>query len=84
MKIRPLHDRVIVDVENETPSTIIVTPDVAARKGNRGRVVAVGQEADHCRPGDRVLLSHHAGQVINHDGTEMVLCERREILAVLT
>lgn len=94
MKLRPLHDRIVVkriDVERTTRSGIVI-PDSAAEKPEQGEVVAVGQgkalEGNKIRPlsvavGDRVLFGKIAGQAVKVDGEELLVLREDDILAVL-
>jgi chaperonin GroES len=79
MKIRPLHDRVIVkrlEAERKTASGIVI-PDSAGEKPDQGEVLAVGNgkilDDGKVRPmdvkvGDRVLFGKYAGQTVKVDG----------------
>ena len=79
MKIRPLHDRVIVkreDEERKSPGGIVI-PDTAAEKPIRGRIVAVGKgkilENGNVRPldlmvGDKILFGKYGGTEVKVDG----------------
>ena len=94
MKIRPLHDRVIVkreDEERKSPGGIVI-PDTAAEKPIRGKVVAVGKgkvlEDGKVRPldvkvGDRILFGKYTGTDIKIDGKEVLILREDEVLAVL-
>ena len=93
MKIRPLHDRVIVKrVEQERKSTGgIVIPDTAAEKPDQGEVIAVGpgkREDGKLLPldvkaGDTILFGKYSGQEIKIDGEEHLIMREDEVLAVL-
>jgi len=94
MKIRPLHDRVIVKRVEETRTTPggIVIPDTAAEKPSRGEVIAVGKgkilESGEVRPldvkaGDEVLFGKYSGNEVKVDGEEIVVLREDDILAVL-
>ena len=79
MKIRPLHDRVIVkrlDEEKKTASGIVI-PDTAAEKPDQGEVMAVGKgkRTDEgklvpldVKIGDRVLFGKYSGQTVTGEG----------------
>ena len=81
MKIRPLHDRVIVkrlEEERKTASGIVI-PDTAAEKPDQGEVIAVGtgkkQRRRQGRPldvkiGDKILFGKYSGQTVKVDGDE--------------
>ena len=94
MKIRPLHDRVIVKrVEAErTTSSGIVIPDSAGEKPDQGEVLAVGpgkrddngkQIALDVKVGDRVLFGKYAGQAVKVDGQEVLVMREEDIMGVL-
>lgn len=94
MKIRPLHDRVIVkrlEEERKTASGIVI-PDAAAEKPDQGQVVAVGngkiQEDGKVRPmslkvGERVLFGKYSGQAVKVDGEELLVMREEDIMAVV-
>ena len=94
MKIRPLHDRVIVkrlEEERKTASGIVI-PDTAAEKPDQGEVIAVGNgkvlEDGKVRPldvkvGDRILFGKYSGSEIKIDDTDYVILREDEILAVI-
>ena len=94
MKIRPLHDRVLVKrLEAETKSAGgIVIPDTVAEKPIKGEVVAVGNgkilEDGKVRPldvkvGDKVLFGKYSGTEVKLDGQELVVMREEDIMAVL-
>jgi chaperonin GroES len=94
MKIRPLHDRILVrriEEEQKTKGGIII-PDTAKEKPQEGKVVAVGKgrvlEDGTVRPldvqkGDRVLFSKYAGSEIKLEGEEHLIVREDDVLAVL-
>ena len=94
MKLRPLHDRVIVkrlDTERKTSSGI-VSPDNAAEKPDQGEILAVGngkiQEDGKVRPmavktGDKVLFGKYSGQTVKVDGEELLVMREEDIMAVV-
>ena len=94
MKIRPLHDRVIVKrVEAErTTASGIVLPDSAGEKPDQGEVLAVGpgkrddngqQVALDVKVGDRVLFGKYAGQAVKVDGQEVLVMREEDIMGVI-
>lgn len=94
MKIRPLHDRVLVRREEEETKTAggIVLPGSAAEKPSRGEVIAVGngkiQDSGDVRPldvkvGDKVIFGQYSGNTVKVDGEELLIMSEAEILAVL-
>ena len=95
MRVRPLHDRVLIRrlEEKETIKGGIIIPDTAKEKPMEGEVVAVGpgkiQEDGKRSPmdvkaGDRILFGKYAGTEIKIDDEEYVIMREEEILAVLT
>ena len=94
MKIRPLHDRVIVkrlDNERKTASGIVI-PENAAEKPDQGEVVAVGpgKKDDHgkliamdLKVGDRVLFGKYSGQAFKMDGEEYMQMREEDIIGVI-
>jgi chaperonin GroES len=94
MKVRPLHDRILVKrVEEEKKSKGgIIIPDTAKEKPQEGRVVAVGSgkvlenggtRALEVSKGDRVLFSKYSGSEVNIDGEEHLIIREEDVLAVL-
>jgi chaperonin GroES len=94
MKIRPLHDRVIVKREEEEKKSQggIIIPDTAAEKPIFGKVVAVGKgkilESGEVRPldvkvGDKILFGKYSGTEVKMDGDELVVMREEDIMAVV-
>lgn len=94
MKIRPLHDRVIVKRVEEERTTAggIVLPGSAAEKPSQGKVLAVGNgkvlDNGEVRPmdvkvGDRVLFGKYAGSEVKVDGEELIVMREEDIMGVL-
>ncbi len=94
MKIRPLHDRVVIKrVEEETKTAGgIVLPGSAAEKPSQGEVVAVGPgkaldngdvRAIGVKVGDKVLFGTYAGSTVKIDGQELLIMAETEIFGVL-
>ena len=95
MKIRPLHDRVIVkriEDERKTASGIVI-PDSAAEKPDQGEVVAVGPGkrgddgkliAPDVKVGDRVLFGKYAGSTVKMDGDELLVMREEDIMGVVS
>jgi len=94
MKIRPLHDRVIVkrlDNERKTASGIVI-PENAAEKPDQGEVVAVGpgkrdDSGKIIKPdvkvGDKVLFGKYSGQTVKVDGEELLVMREEDIMGVV-
>jgi chaperonin GroES len=94
MKVRPLHDRILIQRidEEETTKGGIIIPDTAKEKPQEGKVIAVGNGkiADDgkvtpldVKKGDRVLFSKYAGTEINVDGEEHLIIREDDVLGVL-
>ena len=94
MNIRPLHDRVIVEREEEerTSAGGIVIPDTATEKPIRGKVVATGKgkilDDGTVRPldvkeGDKVLFGKYSGTEIKIDGDELLVMREDDLMAVI-
>ena len=94
MKIRPLHDRVLIKrVEEETKTAGgIVLPGTAAEKPSRGNVIAVGQgklleNGDirllDVKAGDQVLFGKYSGSEVKVDGEDYIIMREDEIMAVI-
>ena len=94
MKIRPLHDRVIVKrIEEERKSAGgIVIPDTAAEKPDQGEIVAVGKgKKDEngklipidVKVGDRVLFGKYSGQTVKVKGDELLVMREEDIMGVI-
>jgi len=94
MKIRPLHDRVIVkrlDEERKSAGGIVI-PDTAAEKPEQGEILAVGKgkKDDNgklipidVKVGDRVLFGKYSGQTVKVKGDELLVIREEEILGVI-
>ena len=93
MKIRPLHDRVIVKrlEEVRTSPGGIVIPDSAAEKPIQGKVVAVGNgkilEDGKVRPldvkvGDKILFGKYSGTEVKVDGDDLIVMREEDVMAI--
>src|ERR671911_353244 len=94
MKVRPLHDRIIVQRLDEGEQKVggIIIPDTAKEKPQQGKVIAVGdgRMTDEgkripldVRAGDLILFGKYSGQEIKLDGTEYLIMREDEVLAVI-
>ena len=94
MKIRPLHDRVLVKrlEENRTSPGGIAIPLTAAEKPVQGKIVAVGKgkilEDGQVRPldvkvGDKILFGKHSGTEVRVEGEELLVMREEEVMAVI-
>ena len=94
MKIRPLHDRVLVKREEEerkSPGGIVIR-ETAAEKPIRGKIVAVGKgkilEDGKVRPldvkvGDKILFGKYSGTEVKVDGDELLVMREEDVMAVI-
>ena len=94
LKIRPLHDRVIVkrlEEERKTASGIVI-PDTAAEKPDQGEVLAVGKgkvledgkvRALEVKVGDRILFGKYSGQTVKVEGDELLVMREEDIMGVI-
>ncbi|MDX1529056.1 MAG: co-chaperone GroES [Gammaproteobacteria bacterium] len=94
LKIRPLHDRVIVRRKEEERTTAggIVIPDSATEKPIRGEVTAVGKgkilEDGQVRPldvkvGDHVLFGKYSGTEVKVEGEDLLVMREEDIMAII-
>ena len=94
MKIRPLHDRVVVkrSSEEERTASGIIIPDTAKEKPIQGEVLAVGKgaigEDGKARPmdvkvGDVVLFAKYAGTEVKIDGEDLLIMRETDIMGIL-
>jgi len=94
MKLRPLHDRVVVRRVKEEEKTKggIIIPDTAKEKPQEGEIVAVGagaigddneRVALDVKAGDRVLFGKWSGTEVTVDGEELLIMKESDILGVL-
>jgi chaperonin GroES len=94
MKIRPLHDRVIVkrlDEERKSAGGIVI-PDNVAEKPDQGEVIAVGpgkrnedgkREPLDVKIGDRILFGKYSGSTVKIEGTEYLVMREEDIMGVV-
>ena len=94
MKVRPLHDRIIVQRIEEGEQKVggIIIPDSAKEKPQQGKVMAVGlgkvKEDNSRQPldvkeGDTILFGKYSGQEIKSDGDDFLIMREDEVLAIL-
>ena len=94
MKIRPLHDRVIirrVEEERTSPGGIVI-PDSATEKPIKGEVIAVGNgklldngevRALDLKAGDKVLFGKYSGTEVKVEGEELLVMKEDDVMAVI-
>ncbi len=94
MKIRPLHDRVVVKREAEERRSAggIVIPDTASEKPTFGKVIAVGQgkvlengqmRTPDVKVGDRILFGKYSGTEVKVDNEELVVMREDDVMAIV-
>lgn len=94
VKVRPLHDRILVRrlTEDEKTAGGIIIPDSAKEKPQRGEVVATGKgrltEDGKTIPleiksGDTVLFGKYSGTELKLDGTEYLMMREEDVLGIL-
>jgi chaperonin GroES len=94
MKVRPLHDRVLVkrEEEEEARAGSIIIPDTAKEKPQKGKVVAAGsgkvgdagkRVALDVKSGDRILFGKYSGSEVKIDDKEYLIMREEDILAIL-
>ena len=94
MKLRPLHDRVIIkrlEEERKTASGIVI-PDTAAEKPDQGEVLAVGPGKKNedgklvpvdVKVGDKVLFGKYSGTTVRVEGDEILVMREEDIMAIV-
>ncbi len=88
MKIKPLDDRVLIEIipeQNKTQSGIII-PDTAKEKPKVGKVVAVGTDEDLkklIKKNMKVLFGKYSGEEIKMNGKDHLLLQRSDILGII-
>ena len=95
MKIRPLHDRLIVrrqEEERTTASGIVIPESASAEKPDQGVVKAVGNgkllDDGNVRKldvnvGDKVLFGKYAGQAVKVDGDELLVMKEEDVMGII-
>ena len=94
MKVRPLHDRIIVQRLEEGEQKVggIIIPDTAKEKPQQGKVIAAGQgkvkedggrQPLDVKDGDTILFGKYSGQEIKIDGEEYLILREDEVLAII-
>ena len=94
MKVRPLHDRILVQrIEGDAKTAGgIIIPDTAKEKPQQGKVIATGpgkvgddgkRQALDVKAGDRILFGKYSGSEVELDSEEHLIMREEDILAVL-
>ena len=94
MKIRPLHDRIVVkrQEEKEVKKGGIIIPDTAKEKPQEGKVIAVGNGKVNedgkkipldVKAGDKILFGKYSGSEVKIDGEEYLIMKEDDVLAII-
>ena len=94
MKIRPLHDRILIkrQEEKETRKGGIIIPDSAKEKPQEGKVIAVGQGKVNdegkkvpldVKTGDKILFGKYSGSEVTLDNEEYLILREEDVLFIL-
>jgi chaperonin GroES len=94
IKVRPLHDRIIVQRLEEEEQQVggIIIPDTAKEKPQQGKIVAVGKgkvkedggiQPMDVKDGDTILFGKYSGQEIKLDGEDYLIMREDEVLGVV-
>ena len=94
MKVRPLHDRVLVErvEEREVKKGGIIIPDTAKEKPQEGKVIAVGNGKVNddgkkipldVKAGDKILFGKYSGSEVKLDDKEYLILREEDVLAIL-
>ena len=94
MKIRPLHDRIVVkrEEEKEVKKGRIIIPDSAKEKPQEGKVIAVGNGKVNdegkkipldVKAGDKILFGKYSGSEVKLDDEEYVIMKEDDVLAII-
>ena len=94
MKIRPLHDRILVEREEEkaVKKGGIIIPDIAQEKPLEGKIIAVGngkvnedgkKVALDVKAHDRILFGKYSGSEVKLDGQEYLIMREEDVLAII-
>ncbi|MAF95108.1 MAG: co-chaperone GroES [Rhodospirillaceae bacterium] len=95
MKLKPLHDRVLVERVEQDEKTAggIIIPDTAQEKPMEGKVIAVGSGARgedgkitplDVKAGDKVLFGKWSGTEVTIDGKELIIMKESDIMGIIT
>lgn len=95
MALKPLGDRVVVEVidEPQTTASGIVLPDTAKEKSQKGKVIAVGagklldngeRAPIEVKEGDTVMFAKYGGTEVSLDGKELMVLAERDIIAIVS
>ena len=94
MKLKPLHDRILIKIIEESEKTKggIIIPDTAKEKPSEGEVVAVGpgiinkdgkRHPLEVKPGDKILFSKYSGDEVKIDGKDLMIIKEEDVIGIL-
>lgn len=88
MKIQPIDDRLLIEPieEGEQKVGMIIVPDTAKEKPRMGKIIAVGTDEEIkelFKKGDKVLFAKYGGDEIKLDGTNYLIVQRSDVLAIV-
>lgn len=94
MKVKPLHDRILVKrlEEKETKKGGIIIPDTAKEKPQEGEVIAVGpgkigddgkRQPMDVKAGDKILFGKYSGSEVKLDDKELLIMREEDVLCIL-
>ena len=94
MKVRPLHDRILVKREEEGEEKVggIIIPDTAKEKPQRGKVVAAGngkvsddgkRQPLDVKAGDRILFGKYSGSEVKVEDEEYLILREEDVLGII-
>jgi chaperonin GroES len=95
MKIRPLHDRILIQRLDEGEQTVggLIIPDTAKEKPQQGTVIAAGagkvrddgtRQLPDVKAGDRILFGKYSGQEVRVDGEDYLIMREEDVLGVIS
>ncbi len=95
MKLKPLHDRVLVKREEQDTKSAggIIIPDTVQEKPMEGKVIAVGSGARSedgkitpldVKAGDKILFGKWSGTEVTIDGDELIIMKESDIMGIIT
>ena len=94
MKLKPLHDRILIKIIEESEKTKggIIIHDTAKEKPSEGEVVAVGpgiinkdgkRNPLEVKPGDKILFSKYSGDEVKIDGKDLMIIKEEDVIGIL-
>ena len=94
MKLKPLHDRILIKIIEESEKTKggIIIPDTAKEKPSEGEIIAVGpgiinkdgkRNPLEVKPGDKILFSKYSGDEVKIDGKDLMIIKEEDVIGIL-